>query len=331
LPDTPLPPIDDSSREVRVLALDGGGLRGIFSAALLARWEADFNTSIVEHFDLITGSSTGGIIALGLGLGLSPLQLVDLYAANAASIFPPRSRRMRSRIGWLVRPRYDATALRDVLAVELGDRTLGESAVPVASPSYDLINDDVHLFRTPHHPDLRRDWRVPAIDVALAASAAPTYLPAHRLDSYRLVDGGVWANNPTLLGVVEAIDRLDAPPRIIRVLSVGTTTEVKHRSSRLERGGLWSWRRDALDVVLRGQSLAATNHARLLVGRPNVTRVDVQIPAGLHALDQVDRRDLLARADAASRTASPQVSEFMSHTPAKYTPFYPEADNVHTA
>lgn len=307
---------------LQVLALDGGGLRGIFTAATLAAWEEDFDTSITDHFDLIVGTSTGGIIALALGLGMSPADVLSIYIRHGDLIFPPRGRSRLRSLRSLLRPRYDTIELRAMLQDCFSDQILGDSRVRLAIPSYDLAADHVHLFRTPHHRDLRRDWRVPAVEVALATSAAPIFLPAHRMKAHRLIDGGVWANNPTLVGVAECFDRLGGERDRIRVLSVGTTNEIRERRVALDNGGLLAWRSDGLDVMLRGQCLAATNHAQLILGRPNVVRVDVSTPDGLHKLDSVTAPDLIGRAHAESRTRSPSLARFFEHSPAQYNPFY---------
>lgn len=313
---------DPSAALLQVLALDGGGLRGIFTAAALAAWEEDFSTSIADHFDLIVGTSTGGVIALALGLGVSPAEILSIYVDHGDRIFPPARRTRRGLWRRLRRPRYSAIDLRAVLQDRFGDQLLGDSRVRLAIPSYDLAADHVHLFRTPHHQDLRRDWRVPVVDVALATTAAPTFLPAHRMDAHRLIDGGVWANNPALVGVAECFDRLDGERGRIRVLNVGTTSEIRHRRSALDDGGLITWRRDALDLMLRGQGLAATNHAKLVLGRNNVVRVDVSTPEGLHTLDSVAPQDLIGRAGAESRTRSPELADLLTHSPSPYDPFY---------
>ena len=319
---TPYGSLDPCAAPLQVLALDGGGLRGIFTAATLAAWEEDFGTSIADHFDLIVGTSTGGIIALALGLGVSPAEVLSIYVDHGDRIFPSAGRgRLRSWLR-LLRPRYDAVELRAVLKDCFGDRILGDSRVRLAIPSYDLAADHVHLFRTPHHPDLRRDWRVPVVEVALATTAAPMFLPAHRMEAHRLIDGGVWANNPTLVGVAECFDRLGGERGRIRVLSVGTTSELRERRAALDNGGLLAWRSDGLDVMLRGQCLAATNHAQLILGRPNVVRVDVSTPEGLHKLDSVTAPDLIGRAHAESRTRSPSLANFLQHSPPQYNPCY---------
>ena len=314
--------LDPSAESLQVLALDGGGLRGIFTAAMLAAWEKDFGTSIADHFDLIVGTSTGGVIALALGLGMSPAEVLSIYVENGAHIFPQAGRARRGVWRRLRLPRYGVAELQAVLQDCFGDQLLGDSRVRLAIPSYDLSADHVHLFRTPHHPDLRRDWRVLATDVALATAAAPTFLPAHRMEAHRLIDGGVWANNPTLVGVAECFDRLGGEPGRIRVLNVGTTSEIRERRISLDNGGLLTWRLDGLDVMLRGQCLAATNHAQLILGRQNVVRVDVTTPEGLHTLDSVTTPDLIGRALAESRTRSPVLEGFFQHSPSQYNPFY---------
>ena len=189
-----------TAERFQILSLDGGGLRGIFSAAILARLEEDLDTSIVDHFDLIAGTSTGGVIALGLGLGMRPRQIVEFYTRLGPRVFrnPLGLRSARQ----LLRAKYAPGPLRSALADVFGDRTFGQSTKRLVITSYNLGTDDVYLFRTAHHPRLVRDWRERAVDVAMATSAAPTYLPGFPLSGTRLVDGGVWANNPAMVAVV---------------------------------------------------------------------------------------------------------------------------------
>ena len=103
---------------------------------------------------------------------------------------------------------------------------------------------------------------------------------------------------------------------------MGTTTELRNRRPVLDHGGLLAWRRDGLDVVMRGQSLAATNHAGLIIGRANVSRVDVTTPEGLHHLDDVTPSDLIGRAHAESRSRSPELAPFFAHNPQPYRPLH---------
>jgi uncharacterized protein len=304
----------------QILALDGGGLRGIFSAAILASLEEDLQASVVDHFDLITGTSTGGIIALAMGLGLRPRQILEFYTELGAQVF-------RSRLGLgsarqLVRAKYQPGPLRAALTSVFGDRTFGESTKRLVITSYNLGADDVYLFRTAHHPRLRRDWRECAVDVAMATSAAPTYLPGFPLSGARLVDGGLWANNPAMVALVEAVGTCHVPLESLRVFSLGTTTEVRHRSRRLDHGGMLPWARAAVDVILRAQSISANNQVHHLLSPERLLRLNPVVPADLFALDKANVSDLIGLAAHASRTASSRFADcFLDHRAAKFIPY----------
>jgi uncharacterized protein len=307
-----------TSSRFQILALDGGGYKGMFAAAVLERLEVDLGISICDHFDLIAGTSTGGIIALGLGAGLTPAEITDFYLQHGPEIFPGGKRRFARRI---LRSKYRPDALQRALTEVLSDRTLGESRHPLLIPSYDLTNDDVYIFRTPHTPNLKRDLRDRMVDVAMATSAAPTYLPAHPLRGLRLVDGGVWANNPTMVAVVEAVRSFDRELGEIAVFSVGTTTQATFRSARLDRGGLSAWAREATEVILRGQNLGARNAARLLLDSDNFLRVDPVVPTNVLRLDGVDPDQLRGRAEYVSRHVCPGFEQkFKGHRAGEYRP-----------
>lgn len=307
-----------TSRRFQILALDGGGYKGMFSAAVLTRLEEDLRTSLVEHFDLIAGTSTGGIIALALGAGKRPREIVDFYVDHGPKIFSHRRRRMFRQV---VRSKYDAAPLREALETVLGERCLWESSVPLCVPSYDLRNDDVYLFRTPHSALLARDWRERMVDVALATSAAPTYLSAHQLRGLRLVDGGLWANNPAVVAIAEAVSEFKIDLADIRVLSLGTTSDLGVRSNRLDGGGVLAWARCATTVILRGQSLAAKNATYHLIPKGQSLRIDPDVPDKLLRLDGVSPDELLGRAEQESRFVSDQVRQiFLDHHAGAYTP-----------
>lgn len=302
----------------QILALDGGGFKGMFAAAVLERLETDLGIKVVDHFDLIAGTSTGGIIALGLGAGLSPAEIVSFYVDHGPQIFPGKLRRPSRRP---LTSKYRPEPLRAALDQVLGERRLGESRVPLVIPSYDLTNDDVYLFRTPHTRRLRRDAGELMVDVALATSAAPTYLPAHPLRGLRLIDGGVWANNPTMVALVEAIRSFGRSAEEIAICSIGTTTETTRRHPRLDRGGLFAWAQAGIDVVLRGQNVGAENAAKLMVGTESMLRINPTVPARVLALDRVDPDQLRGRAEYVSRHICPAFNEqFVPHKAAPWAP-----------
>jgi patatin-like phospholipase/acyl hydrolase len=311
----------------QILSLDGGGIKGLFSAAVLAAIEADLNVKIAEHFDLIVGTSTGGIIALGLGLGLRPQQIVDFYANDGPAIFRNWFKR-RNFSHWFYR-KFSQHPLRVALQKEdtFGEKIFGESNKRLVIPSYNLGDDDVYLFKTPHHERLTRDWKVSAWKVALATSAAPTYFPSCRhVDHIRHIDGGVWANNPTMIGVVEAVSMLKIPLEKIHVLSLGTSDPIVRRARFLDRGGKLVWANHAVGLVMRGQSLGAQKQALHLLGSDKVMRLDPKVPNGIFALDAPGRKqELMAKAAHESRIVMPEIrKKFLDHVASPYAPCHPQ-------
>jgi len=314
-----------------VLSIDGGGVRGIFVAALLAQLERDMGTKITDHFDLVVGTSTGGIIALGLGAGMSPAEILELYVDNMTSIFPAHRRISLVRPLTLFRAKYKPDGLCDAVRQGFGAKLMCDSAVPLVIPSYNIGENAVYLFKTPHHERLRRDWCVPMWQVAMATSAAPTYFPAYSLpdDHVRLVDGGVWAANPSMVGVVEAVSMFEQPLQSIRLLSIGTTVAATYRPRKLDHGGLIHWVRspNVAQVLMAGQSRGAFTQAEHLLGRQNAFRLNPPAPEALVKLDVADTRDLLATAAHHSRDFSPTfVAEFASHKRGHYTPYRTRKD-----
>ena len=183
----------------------GAGLKGLFTAAYLAEWEAHTRRPVVEAMDLIAGTSAGGIIALGLGAGYRAQDLVRFFLEHGEAIFPPEQFETIGRARQAFGSRYSAKQLECVLDSYFGGRRLGDSCVRLVLPAYHA-ESGIHVFKTSHHPRLRMDWRQRMAVVASATSAAPTFLPPLVLDhGLRLVDGGVWANNPALVAVIEAL------------------------------------------------------------------------------------------------------------------------------
>jgi uncharacterized protein len=165
------------------------------------------------------------------------------------------------------------------------------------------------------------------VDVALATSAAPTFLPAARVDGHRLVDGGIWANNPSVVAITETVSVLGVPLGAIRVLNVGTTDEVTNHPKKLDTGGFATWAKHAVPLVLTASSRGAQGIAEHLIGREHYSRFDAQVPAGLYALDGADPDDLAGLAAAQSRKLSPVfTTRFAGHTTGPYQPLQPTSN-----
>jgi len=311
-----------NSEAFQILSLDGGGIKGLFSAAYLAKLEDDLNINVVDHFDLLTGTSTGGIIALGLASGMKPKEIVSFYHEYGPKIFDFRGGEWLKFWKHLKRVLYGPENLEKALRDCFGEKTLGECQKRVVIPSYNLGKDEVYIFKTRHHTDITRDPRVPIWKAAMATSAAPTYFPSFKkIDHARLIDGGIWANNPSLVGITEAVNLLKVDLKKIRLLNIGTTSEVVHRSEKLDSGGQWAWKKDALTIALRGQSKGAFNQAQLLIGKENACRIDPVVPDQVFGLDRLTIHELLALAAHESRIHSPLLSKnFFEHRAPKFTP-----------
>jgi patatin-like phospholipase/acyl hydrolase len=213
----------------RILSLDGGGIKGAFAASVLAALEEDTGLAVVDHFDMITGTSTGGIIAIGLGLGIPAKDILEFYSEKGETIFPGTS--LSQRAGGVLRqflgPKHSHDVLRAELGSVFGERKFGESKCRLAIPTYDAISGRIFVMKTAHHERFIYDINAPAVDVALATSAAPTYFsaapfPYHEGASY--VDGGVWANSPVMVGLTETVAFMGVPLENIDLLSIGATS-----------------------------------------------------------------------------------------------------------
>ena len=295
----------------------------MFSAALLAAIEEDLKIQVVDHFDLMAGTSTGGIIAIALGLGMRPKEIVDFYVRYGPNIFrnPLKTRSLHQ---WVWR-KYSRKPLETALRETFGERLFGESTKRLVIPTYNLGEDDVYIFRTPHSDKLRRDYRVPAWKVALATAAAPTYFPACReVDHLRLVDGGVWANNPAMVALVEASGTLSVPLSHTWLMSIGTYDAVAGRPSYLDAGGRFAWALHAADVILRASSIGVNNQAHFLLGGERLLRINPKVPDSDVVLDNVSRvENLIARARHYSRKAMPEIkTKFGGHRATLYSPLH---------
>jgi patatin-like phospholipase/acyl hydrolase len=283
----------------RILALDGGGIKGAFTAAVLAAWEKDTGLRVQDHFDLITGTSTGGILAIGLGLGLSGQEMLDFYRQRGPVIFPVTGfrRRLGGTLRQLVRPKFSQDVLRRELAAAFGERKFGEAKVRLLIPAYDTLRGRLFLFKTGHHERLRYDLEIPAVDVALATAAAPTYFQAAKIAQHEgcgYVDGGVWANCPALAGVVEAVHFLGKRLDELDVCSIGTTY-APDCVKELAGAGLFGWGTRAVSLIMNAQGEAAQRQAMLLVGgKERFHRIDCETRPGEYSLDSADEVEALA-------------------------------------
>lgn len=242
---------NNSEKVFRILSIDGGGIKGIYSAKILEQFEKKFNYHIVDYFDLICGTSTGGLIALALSLKIPAEEIVSFYYDKGKFIFPKMNKvkGFLKQIGW--GGKHDNKELSKALYEIFGNRTIGESNCLLCIPSFSLTDSRPYIFKYDHSEgNLSRDNKTKYAEVALATSAASTYLPIVQIESHdnkQFIDGGVYANNPTLIGIVEALKYFVGKDKNfdhLRVMSIasletpgGSRILPKKNRSALEWGG----------------------------------------------------------------------------------------------
>jgi uncharacterized protein len=297
----------------KVLSIDGGGIKGVFPASFLATIEQTLDLKVADYFDLIVGTSTGGIIALALGLGLSAQETLGFYEKYGSEIFYG-SRIWRSLRHWGL-SKFDNKRLRQALENTFGETQLGNSQKRLVIPAMVRTTGEHYIYKTAHHEKFQLDYKVSVVDVALATSAAPTFFPSHvAKDGTPMLDGGVWANNPTGLAVVEAIGVLKWKPDEINVLSLGCTSEPMAQIwGKRGNHGLLYWAGKMTQTFMLPQSTSSMGTAHTLVGHDNVYRVSPVVALGQFALDSYKSIDeLKGLGNTEARKALPFVKNFFS-------------------
>jgi uncharacterized protein len=332
----------------RILVIDGGGIRGLIAARVIARLEALISEGAGEQrrladcFHMVCGTSTGGLLALGATVPdperptrprFTGEELCDLYVKEGPGIFADRRQRLLSLGGW-IGPKHSPGGLEQALSDRFGDVRLRDALREVIVTAYDMHEPGPHFFRrwrARESPD--RDATM--VDVGMATSSAPTYFPSHELDERVLVDGGVFASNPVIAAITEALKRRDdAPsdlsPRELLVVSLGTgqfETGFEQRDVRGWGRIGWIWPRNGepalLASFLDGQSDAAHHWADVLLNHepghavidppemgtgPCYYRMQTKLPRGL-PLDDASEESLEELSAAAEQLLAERETE----------------------
>ena len=277
---------------MRILAIDGGGIRGLIPAIVLTELERRAGRRAFELFDLIAGTSTGGILACAL-CAPDPLpasELVNLYEEEGPEIFD-RSlfQRIRSAEG-LLDEKYDDAALDRALERFLGHKRLSETRPDLIVPSYDTALPGPYFFKTRKAREAPED-DFPLSLVARATSAAPTYFEPLPVADHALVDGGVFAANPAMCALAEVLR--SGPLDDVRLLSLGTGQRTRQRTfADVKDWGLVEWARPIIDVVFDGVSDAV--HYQLLhaLGEVRYWRLQTELTLASDDLDDASADNL---------------------------------------
>lgn len=291
-------------RNFRILALDGGGLRGTFTAAVLAKWDdmlkAGGGNDLISHFDLVAGTSTGAILAIGLAIGLEPREILEFYEKKGPQIFP-KDRKLRH---WL-KSKHDSATLRGLLTEVYGDKTLAaDSRCRLVIPTVRAKQGQAEAIVTPHSPDRTAYRGISAVDAALASSAAPTYFDEATFDGpvtlEAFLDGGVWANNPILPALAEAVRYLKIPLERIDVLSIGTLSSESDFTDQLGKGKA-GWAPHSVDLFFAAQEHGALVLAESFLGPTRHVRVNQQTPDEIKMDDAEAIQEMARRGNEAGK------------------------------
>lgn len=283
---------------IRVLTIEGGGVRGVIPTRLLIALESLSGRSMVDLFDVMVGTSTGGMLALGLatpdedgGRRYTARNVGDIYTSHGQSIFPrPASTLPRNladaREWWSSassnaaifghnpdagNARYSPEGIEEAFELYFGDTRLSEALLDVVITSYDVQTKSPVLFRS---RDARpeNDGDPLMRDVARATSAAPTYFPPVQMDwdgieDRLLVDGGVFAKNPAMVGYIEGVNRArerGLADNDVMVVSLGTGVPVRSENLTYKEFVSRSWLKLAEDVFRAAEDGQAALHDEVL-------------------------------------------------------------------
>ena len=338
----------------QILAFDGGGIRGAFGLGFLQELESQHKVRVRDSFDLIAGTSTGAITALGLGIGLDGQQLVEFYEKYGRKIFTPRpaykpkqtwfkplypllkrlvKKQSGDDIDHFFTPRYCSHTLYDSLYSGFKDQLMEEILGPrVIVPTINLTAGSPYIFGTPHMPMHLPDAKVPIMDVLMATTAAPTYFAHHVMpDGCAHADGGLWAGSPGLLGLAEALRLRQlcvgdncAPPfstNEIFMLTIGTgATRFSLRPPDQDAGSLY-WAQHIADVMMSSQVQGLAVPLKFLLSN-RVRSINFTLPDAGWKLDAVEHMEaMFEEGRKAARNHGEELAEmFLPHKAEPYEP-----------
>lgn len=281
----------------RILALDGGGIRGLLTATLLERLEAAVPGTLAQ-VDLFAGTSTGGILALGLAAGRAPSVAREVYEKQGHVVFADTPLDNLANLGHAIGAQYSAAPLKRLLTEQFGDMRLGDLPRKVLIAAFDLDNGPdlppplrtwkPKFFHNFAGPDSDGDQRV--VDVALRTSAAPSYFPIYQ----GYVDGGVVAGNPSMAALAQALEPTTGGQALadVSLLSIGTGRNARHLAAQSNDWGWVQWAPHIIEIVLDGTSGVADYECRQLLGQ-RYHRLNPLLPERIN-LDDVEKIPRLA-------------------------------------
>ena len=347
--------MNEKDKKFKILSIDGGGIRGIIPAKVLFHLEEEAirndgpSARLCDYFDLVCGTSTGGIIAIGIALGMTAKEILNLYEDNAKNIFHGKSlwRSFRKNT-----PFYSREKLKGLLSThfnafdyQTNNARIYHCKTRLCIPTYDLDKGEQHVFKTDHLHNYYRDCHIPVVNAALATTAAPVYFSPYSFNycdinstnqcSYiNNVDGGVLANNPALIGLTEAVYCIGIPLENIELLSLGTGTYNLKDQQVNKKRGLRYWllpNKNSIriyEVMSSGQSVYIDNTLKLMSngaghdnkGRFAYYRVQKNLEENI-SMDATDQASLVRLANIGQELFKQEVEHLKTFIQNKVNPY----------
>lgn len=322
------------ARDFHILSLSGGGFRGLYTATVLCEIEQIYGKPLARAFDLICGTSIGGILALGLASEIPAEQLKNIFIKHGHNIFKSKL----SRLGYIIwslskvagKAAYSQQSLKEILLEYFGDKTIGDLRHRVIIPTVNCEKGVGQFLKTPHHPSFVKDYQWSLVDAALATSAAPIYFPIFENRAGRFIDGGIVGNSPGLFGYHEAKHFLSNGENLnIRILSIGTANQNFGLSGSFKPdAGFARWRECLFEILISSQEGYTSYVLHHLLGS-NFYQINAQ-PTPVQSKDiGLDKTNLaaikvltgLAVGSAQDFLGSNESKLFLNHIPSEPT-FY---------
>ncbi|PCI39964.1 MAG: patatin [Rhodospirillaceae bacterium] len=304
----------------QILVLPGGGFLGLHTAVILDEIEKQIGHPIGQHFDLIAGTSVGGLIALAVAAEIPASELVSMFENQGPMIF----KKKRFWSGFFS-SKFSQTPLKNALDGILGDRILGEVKHNVVIPVLNLSKGGPSMFKTPHHESFKQDWKFKLVDVGLATSAAPIMFPLAEVDGRLFSDGAFFANSPELVALHEANEFLDISDKEIRILTIGTTnSSVSQGHSKGKNWGVRAWVNELriIEFMMASQVSIVREMVRHRLGDKYCV---VDSDRGKYSADEIGisttdgnaikTLKAMGKEAAKSFLGSPDFNTFINHTP----------------
>jgi patatin-like phospholipase/acyl hydrolase len=291
---------------MNILSIDGGGIRGIIPAIVLAEIEEKTKQPIAESFDLIAGTSTGALIALILNVKdangkpkYSANEVVELYEKRGAEIFDMNLlRKIRSGLG-LFEEAYSNAGLKKIVETYFGKNTLKDTITEVLVPTYETEQRTPWFFKSVNAKNPEYENRNYLLsDVALGATAAPTYFEAHKVpykeNNYlSLIDGGIYANNPALCAYIDAKEKWGKADHEINIVSLGTgqvTKKLLHNE--IINWGKISWVEPLISCAFDGVSDTVDYHLSKILPKTQYFRLQKQLNENAGEMDNTSEKNM---------------------------------------